>query len=821
MRHIAIILSALLALAACQDDFPVSAPDGSMEGMREIILQHPATQVVETRAAIDRDDRVENVILFAFNAQGDLLNAPAQQPVNDAGLSAENNQQYKVRAYLPGGTTQLYAVCNYDEPEKLIGNATNLQGLQAAKLTITNMEDAFKGVYVMTGKNEETINTDAEEDLTVTIPLTRLAAKQSFNIVFDPEEAGEEFKLSSIRVYNVPMYSYFLDHPGTTASNDTEHSYEYNWNTENYDMQEYYEKENQQYQSDDQLTDWTGDAVYNAQTDFRDGNYLSRTEGTELAFEKGTDAEGHACYTTSFNLYENRRGGVRATEMNTALDITERSPEEQAKVRQIYKKGLTNPENTEVGSLHQDSYEYASYIVIEGAYQKSANERYEAKYHVYLGCNNYGDFNVVRNHHYNYTVTIRACDDFDTRVTANPIGDPTLLASEAPFDAYFNAREAVLSSPAEWVMYVKDPDKTPWLEISSSRTYYAHGLGGNETPGQNLTANDYAQFRLEGSAGLHYLYIHTDEYVPQIAGEGANAFDNDAAKPRTGTICYARKDTPGTVFEYTVTQYPAQLVEIEAWNIPEAKKVKHRFYVSRFPEEKYMTWGFENHWNQTMDLLITQGLYDGLSTNRKEYVSALWGDKDSDTFDDLTGSPAPLELPGEQEACYREKDAPLRNLPTDMALGYSLDKNRDRNNNGLVDYNEILWYLPSLEQMEGIYAAMHPEQGNNPNLYGEYVTPTDAEGNSNGEPHYNPLSISGNFWTATPSVSDKFGITPGRAYYIDMNENKRAIGLRDQAFKVLVCRDANGWLGPDDAGGNGNVNNDETWNEDNNHNSPR
>ena len=843
MKRIVTIVSALLVLAACQDELPVSAPGGNVEGMREIVLQQPATQQIETRAESDRDDRVENVILFAFDGEGNLLNTPVQQPVSDGGQSADGKKQYKVRIYLPGSTTRLYAVCNYDEPEELTDKEMTWAELQTYKLpAIQNLEDAFKGVYVMEGAQT---NIQAGEDVSITIPVQRLASKQSFQIIVDPRKENEQFLLSSIRVYNIPKTSFLMDQAADVVGGQPEaHSYQYHWWTPA--AGEAYEDADSPYQSSDQLGDWTGDAVYDSDQGTRTALYLSPTgeEGTELSFDStkvsiqtpSNETVERKAYNTSFSLFENRRGGVTAQAMNAALGITDRNDEEQAKVRQIYKKGLVQTGNLEVGSLHQDYYQYASYIVIEGAYE-TAKVRYHVQYYVYLGCNNYGDFNVVRNHHYNYTVTIRACDDVDTRVTAEPIGDPTLLTSAAPFDTFFNVREAVLSSPGDWEVYVKDPDKTPWLEISTSPTYYAHTVGGAATPGENLQASDYASFRLEGGQGLHYLYIHTDEYVPKIeettsGGEQAT-FANDVCKPRTGTICYGRRG--GQMFEYTVTQYPAQLVEIEVWNIPEAKNEKHRFYTSRFPEEKYLTWGFESYWNQTLDLLITQGLYDGLSTTRKEYISALYGDVDSESrkrrieSGDLLPIAEKEDLPGRQNACYWpdadseadgwQNDELNARVPTDIALGYALGRNRDRNNSGHIDYNEILWYLPSVEQMEGIYEAMHPENGA-PNLFGNYVITQNEQGEIISE-EYVPLSLNGKFWSATPSVSDAGGITPGRAYLWDMGSGKYDLGLRDQAFKVIVCRNADGWTGPETGNGQGGVNVDTDWDEDEEHNTPR
>ena len=837
MRRIAFILTTLLALAACQDDLSVTTPDGTVEGMRDIILQQPATQEIITRADVDRNDRVENVILFAFDSSGNWLNEnTVQLGVTEAGtkeVDGEQHQLYKVRAYLPSGTVQLYAVCNYDAgmiqeiKNKITNNgstsrSTDLQILQAYQVQISTLEEAFKGVYVMEGMTDDIPTEDSGEN--VTIPLTRLASKQSFTILFNPETEGDEFKLSRIRVCNIPKVSNLMDLPmGTTGTFDDE----------NYIADP---KTGAQ-----QLTNWTADAVWvdngsGANDAAIANNYLDHgTEGTEIAFEKTTqtindNGEQKECeaYIFSFDLFENRRGGVTGEAIDNELDISDRTEEEKYRVRQLYKREIADPESimgaAMVEDLHQECFDYASYIVIEGAY-KTGGVNYEAKYYVYLGSNNYGDFNVVRNHHYIYTVTIRACDNMDTRVWNNPLGDPSLLLSTTPFDAFYNAREVVLSSPANWVVYVKNPDETPWLQISTSGNYYARPLADpDKLEGQGISADAYAQTRLTGGQGLHYLYIHTDEYVPYISEPTENA----NFKPRTGIICCERLDGTGIPTEYVITQYPAQLVVINVWDINQAKNVEHRFFTSRFPEEKYLPWGFEHFWNQTLNDLIVGGLYNGLSTSRKEYASALYGDKDSEsraarnTANDLLPLTQQEDLRGKQNAWYWVDTNPdtdgwqyntlNQNVPTDIALGYALSRNRDRNNSGHIDYEEILWYLPSTQQMEGIYAALHPEDGAASSLYGEYVYELDEEGKPiEDKGKYNTLAIDGNFWTATPSVSDAGGITPGRAYYVDMTQGKRRIGLRDQAFKILVCRDADGWLGPETGSGQGDVNLHPDW----------
>ena len=118
-----------------------------------------------------------------------------------------------------------------------------------------------------------------------------------------------------------------------------------------------------------------------------------------------------------------------------------------------------------------------------------------------------------------------------------------------------------------------------------------------------------------------------------------------------------------------------------------------------------------------------------------------------------------------------------------------MSKNRDRNGNGRIDYNEILWYLPGVQQLEGIYDAIEVKK----------TLDLEPEGKT--------------YWSSTPSVSDRDGITPGRAYYVDLTTGDRAIGLRSQSMGVIVCRDIDGWLGPETGSGNVNVGTEDSWSE--------
>ena len=831
MKKILTILCALATLAACQDDLVTDTGTGTpAEGLTDIYLAQTGMPVIVTRAdddATQDDNRVESVILFVFSEQGELLNTPVQQSVTQVAAPddvAEENKShtfYRFRAYLPEKKHSLYAVCNYeaDEAEALINSVsgehesgTDLDALKAFTYSISSVDEAYKGVFVMSGSTE--LPTASEGDR-ITIPVTRVVSRHTFTVTFAPTNTGDAFKISSLSLFNVPAKTKLVQDNYTDES---------------------------QYANNLRIN-WTGDAVYFEGNDAAPSSFNETTRtsyylgtdpgdypetgtgdddfvtGTEmLDVTQGTDPLGHETYTATTHLFENRRGGLSADDVDQALSLTEYPEDERERIRQLFKRDLATNHNS-VYKDQTDYYPCATCLVIEGIYDRAdagAIKGYTSKvrYFVYLGRDNFGDFNVERNTDYQYEITISAADEIDTRISTKNLAelDFNVSKQDQPFDAHYNVREALIYASIPWEVYVENPDLTPWLEVSTSPVYHARALGAPQEGDDNGRA--YAQFRLTGSESLKYIYIHTDEYVPHRELIETTLSQNGTLKPRTGTVI-AKCGTEEKRF--TVTQYPAQLVRVQENNIAGMGTGQDRyFFVERITEERYKDWGFRGFWNLTLDNLISTGYYDGLSNTRKEYVSAFWGDKDSDSFDYRTkqiNDPAPLELDGAQDAAYwgdadEEQDgfqpaltgdAAIFNLSTSFALGYALAKNRDRNGNGRIDYNEILWYLPARKQLKAIAEAIRDNQ-----LYG---TDTDDEG------RMSPLTLDGNYWSSTPSVSDKYGITPGRAYYVKMGDASEAIGLRDQSFNVIVCRDANGWPGPDSGNGQGGVDLDPDWDD--------
>ncbi|WP_288150356.1 DUF4906 domain-containing protein [Phocaeicola sartorii] len=712
-----------LAFTCCTDDCMEETGGSNYAQGREVAvcLVQAEQPVIVTRAAGGNETTLENVALFIFKADGILLSS----------LSQNLNGANFVNCYLPEGSAKVCAVCNAEDPAALIETVKSAGGTEQAFHDLTVTTETIAGVYregcyVMSGSTTENVSvTNIGNPKTITVPMVRLAAYLDFTIRFDPQMPGENFKISKVTACNLPRRSRIVE----TEQVDT-------------------------------LVSCTEDAVYQDSQTGAAADYFSE----RLAVTR--DAVDADTYRTSLRMFENRRGGITDEKGNTTY-WPELVAEKDKWLRQIRKKKV----------MEKEGFHAATYLLIEGVYEQNQHTVYEVKYYVYVGKDNYKDFNVLRNHKYTCTVTIRSVNEVDSRIESGLISEMSIypsLKDDEKLDAHCNATEILLYAPEAWEMEVSAPDRTPWLELSTSAWYQPAMLGEPHAQGKK------ASFRLSGNAGLQYVYIHTDEYVPDLDKPEDNIHH---LADRQGTIRYRSGDKEWKT--YTVTQQPAQLVVLEMYDANKVQWIKDVYYVERKLEKKNIEWGFLTYWSLTMDNLISTGQWDGLSNTRKLYQMALYGDKEA--------PPGWLaDFPGDEEPAYPAYTA-TGILPDDVAVGYAVNKNRDRNGNGKIDYDEVLWYMPAICELQQLYEALKSYSG------------TDALFDSSTE----------KFHSSTPSAAGPDAENPGRMYYLKMADGDRSLAMRNRQYNVLCCRRRGGWRGNENAGGGGTVElPDGGWNED-------
>lgn len=643
----------------------------------------------------------------------------------------------EIRMLLPSDKTiDLHAVCNLQE-EITIDSRSDLE---TALLEVEKPDEVFKGKFVMHGHKPDVTITDRNN--AVTIPVDRVGSRIKFDIQFLPDISDDEFFLTQIKAFNLPRKSYLVLR----------------------------NKEGDVFQPN------VGDAVHVAgaaelnkedSLQLRQANYF---DDILLPFET---EDGH--YKTEFCQFENRRGGL-----DNSKDWFDRIPDsnpEKELLKQIFKR--------EYGDR---MFPFASYVVIKGTYETAGDGggrvTKEASYRIYLGESNDKDFNICRNMGYHYTVTIRACDKVDTRVDEIDLTRPSITPMfDTPLDAHCNSVPCLMYSSGDWELYVENPELTPWLEISFSENYCP------QVAGRPLT-DKCATTRLTGTGRkLGYFYIHTDEYVPHLDRSGAQNDHYEVSQAlREGTIVLHKKAANGAPAEeerIVITQRPAQIVTLER-----SEGDYHRFYVECLLEKKNLPWGFENCIDPPLMMQTNLGWWDGLANTRNLYQAAL------DPEEWLAAG----QVPYYNRDCKDWKTDPTVQVPQNVALGYAMTKNRDRDGNGRVDYDEIMWYIPSTDEMYAVVKAI-----NDGYLWFE--------------------NIGDKFWTSQAFGGGSTALG-GRSYYIRTNEIyqydnsdflRRAwysFAMRDRRYNVLCCRMAEeAWPGGPDGSVGGNIDVDEKWKE--------
>lgn len=150
-----------------------------------------------------------------------------------------------------------------------------------------------------------------------------------------------------------------------------------------------------------------------------------------------------------------------------------------------------------------DDTQKATHIVLSGRYRDHQNHYYDVDYTIYLGKDNYEDFNIERNGEYNNSITIRGIlnsDDASNNKDAISIDhrvnvertQPAIISlrREVLLDSHFEVRPLRIRSSgigADDINAVKvevlDPATTDWMRIE--RSFGGGTAAGSPTNGNN------------------------------------------------------------------------------------------------------------------------------------------------------------------------------------------------------------------------------------------------------------------------------------------------------------------------------------------------
>lgn len=412
----------------------------------------------------------------------------------------------------------------------------------------------------------------------------------------------------------------------------------------------------------------------------------------------------------------------------------------------------------------------ATYVTIEGNYTDHQKHVYTVAYDIYLGSNNYNNFDIIRNTHYTNSVTIKGIQTADDQ---SGVFDPEEdVADQTPVT--IDHRVTIARSTPIVVGLKRETLLDAHFEVRPLRL---HLSGGPENPtsavatvtlSDNLDGNGYRWIGMErndgGSATTTHLasgkrkYFTTDLVsgltAETLSVDGVNhdanktiwiyVDENTSTSSRTATLHLNYTYTYINEFGEEKTEVYENDYSIVQHGLHEVTYDGHTYYIERFEEYLYnfdsedlfgktdqdgMKWGLDGlqlSYDRMAALPSMLENYNNISENRQNTING-WVDSYYDfyTVKHDSGITTPAAYPPRDRAgldfCneiiattgVNIGELDLSEQPQ-SAVEYCYNKNK-RDSNGNV--TEVVWYLPAVDEIEdfimGAYGD-YPEFQDNP-----------------------------------------------------------------------------------------------------------
>lgn len=387
----------------------------------------------------------------------------------------------------------------------------------------------------------------------------------------------------------------------------------------------------------------------------------------------------------------------------------------------------------------------ATYVTINGKYTDHQGHNYDVAYNIYLGGNNYDDFNIIRNTHYDNSVTIRGIATssdqatntsgiaIDWRVNVERSTPLVInLRRESLLDAHFEVRPLRLRLVGKTIptgtsatVEILNQDGTAtnipeWIRLEASGNTSAHITSG-VSAGKRMyfttdlvtnTLKDYTNLTVSNlTAANQTVWIYVDE--------------NTTTKSRAAIV---RVTYDGKAKDY-------KIVQNGLFKVTGADSGRD-YYIEQYEEYLY-NYDSEDSYGQTKQVGMPWGLdgkqlsnkYTSFDTDKagtdwkSDYTSKytlpyydFYTEKHDSSARDNGGTVR--SYPGQSftkeiaEYTNSGVNYPTLGEPVDSAVEYCYSKNK-RNSNGSVD---VQWYLPSADELEDFivpaYASFEEFQDN-------------------------------------------------------------------------------------------------------------
>lgn len=375
----------------------------------------------------------------------------------------------------------------------------------------------------------------------------------------------------------------------------------------------------------------------------------------------------------------------------------------------------------------------ATYITIEGKYTDHQGHVYDVNYNIYLGGNNTTDFNVIRNTHYNNTVTIRGiANSNDQALNENGIAidwrvdversSPLVInfRRETLLDAHYEVRplrlrlvgETIPTGTSATVEILNangtTTDIPAWIRMEKSDNTNAHIADGVSKGKRKYFTTDLVSETLKDGTTLSFTNLSRENSTLWIYVD-----ENTDTKSRAAIVRITYEDANGsTAKDFKIVQNGLYQV-VGAYSGNTYYIEQYEEYLYNYDAEEYygqtewtgMQWGLNNvqlskehnsfhinennaDWNsyvQNTDLLKYDfyiGKYDTFVDSNNITVHNYAGQHfTSEIFENSNGN---------------VKELTMAEQP-DGAVEYCYNRNK-RDANGKVV--KVEWYLPSADELE-------------------------------------------------------------------------------------------------------------------------
>ncbi|MBO5901599.1 MAG: DUF4906 domain-containing protein [Alistipes sp.] len=436
----------------------------------------------------------------------------------------------------------------------------------------------------------------------------------------------------------------------------------------------------------------------------------------------GIYAQGATTATFDFYLPERYLAPSKALEEALPAELKNASTEEIEKYRQRYKNKLVDGKA-------------ATYVTITGKYTDHQENAHDVSYNIYLGGNNYNDFNIIRNTHYDNSVTIRgisASDDqsvedgisIDWRVNVERSTPLVInLRRESLLDAHYEVRPLRLRLVGD----LSDKPTSATVQILNQ-----NGTA-NDIPGWiRLEASDNSINHITDAGSLSYgkrKYFTTDLVTNTLAAKTSITVNNLSGANQTVWI-YVDENTTTTSraaivrVSYDGVDKDFEIVQHGLFEVTSTDD-KRTYYIEQYEEYLY-NYDAEDSYGQTKQEGMPWGL-NGVQLSHI-YDSFTCGETNDDWTSFITKNPIKYDFyirkhdDDNENSDEKTKDggtlhnyagltftkeiaensnAGLTKLTlaqtANSAVEYCYNRNKRDANGNVVN---VEWYLPSADELE-------------------------------------------------------------------------------------------------------------------------